>query len=76
VDSTVPDPPWAFVGAEIVHSTFGRGTVTHVGPYKGVPAVSVQFDGHEKALEVQYAIPHVRLASEVSSPRRRFLRRR
>ncbi|MEY2450361.1 MAG: hypothetical protein QOH79_3837 [Acidimicrobiaceae bacterium] len=59
-----------------MHSTFGRGTVTHVGPYKGVPAVSVQFDGHEKALEVQYAIPHVRLASEVSSPRRRFLRRR
>lgn len=70
-----PDPPWAFVGAEIIHSTWGRGTIVHVGPYKGVPAVSVQFDTHEKALDIEYARPHVRLATDRDN-RRRFLRRK
>ena len=46
-----------------MHSTFGEGTVTFVGPYKGVPAASIQFDGHMKALEIQYARPHTRLIS-------------
>jgi hypothetical protein len=66
-------PDWAYVGAKIVHSTFGPGTVTFVGPYKGVPACSVQFEGHMKALELQYAIPHVRLAVEEppSQPKKR-----
>ncbi|MGD9990601.1 MAG: hypothetical protein AB7O74_14995 [Candidatus Nanopelagicales bacterium] len=57
-------PDLAYVGAKIVHSTFGPGKVTFVGPYKGVPACSVQFEGHVKALELQYAIPHVRLAED------------
>ena len=60
-------PDWAYVGAKVVHSMFGPGTVTFVGPYKGVPACSVQFEGHAKALELQYAIPHVRLAEDEAS---------
>jgi len=44
-----------------MHSTFGEGTVIFVGRYKGVPAVSIQFEGHKKALEIQYARSHTRL---------------
>jgi hypothetical protein len=56
-------PAWAYVGAKIVHSTFGPGTVTFVGPDKG----------HMKALEFQYAIPHIRLADDEapSQPKKR-----
>lgn len=70
VPENPPNPPWAYVGANIVHSKFGPGTITHVGPYKGVDAVSVQFDGHEKALEIEHALPHVRWRTR--SQRRAF----
>jgi len=58
---TPAEPGWAFVGARVMHSTFGEGTVIFVGRYKGVPAVSIQFEGHKKALEIQYARSHTRL---------------
>lgn len=63
--STVSDEnadDWLLEGTAIVHSTFGTGRVVRVGPYKGARAVWVDFDrGDRKALDLQYASPHVRL---------------
>ena len=60
---------WATVGTEIVHDTFGTGTVVEVGDYKGMPTVWVNFDpGSVKALALEYATSCVR-------PRRRWDRR-
>jgi hypothetical protein len=49
------------VGTEVVHSTFGTGTVVHVGQVKGADAVWVDFDrGDRKTFDPEYAAPHVR----------------
>lgn len=59
--NSVPDEPWMEVGRQVVHSTFGTGTVVNVGEYKGAPAVWVDFDrGDRKVLDPAYGGQHVR----------------
>jgi hypothetical protein len=49
-------------GRAIVHSTFGTGTVVHVGEYKGAPGVWIDFDrGDRKLLDPVSASRYVRL---------------
>jgi hypothetical protein len=55
---------WLLEGTAIVHAAFGTGRVAHVGPYKGVQTVWVDFDsGDRRPLDPEYASPHVRLRS-------------
>lgn len=49
-------------GTQVVHSTFGTGTVVHVGPYRGTQAAWIDFDrGDRKVLDPEYAAAHTRL---------------
>jgi hypothetical protein len=53
---------WMRNGAIVVHRAFGTGRVVRVGRYKGVLAAWIDFDrGDRKALDPQYASPHLRL---------------
>ena len=69
--SPAVDGDWMRVGAPVTHSKFGTGEVVQVDDYKGVPTVWIAFDrGMVKALDIQYAGPHVRhrLPSEPQTP--------
>ena len=56
------DLSWTTIGTDVVHSAFGTGTVVHVGKYKGVETVWVDFDrGDRKTLDPQYAAAHIRI---------------
>src|SRR5258708_33698482 len=60
-DETPARDDWLVKGSEVVHTTFGTGTIAHVGDYKTVPAVWIDFDaGVRRTLEIQYALPHLR----------------
>lgn len=63
---TAPVPNnWLVEGAEVVHRRFGTGTIVHIGEYKGVPALWIDFDtGMRRTLEIEYVLPNLR-------PRRR-----
>jgi hypothetical protein len=57
----MPPDGWLTDGAQVVHRAFGTGTVAHVGVYKNVRAVWVDFDaGMRKLLEIQHALPYLR----------------
>ncbi len=57
------------VGRAVVHSTFGTGTVVHVGEYKNAAAVWIDFDrGDRKMLDPTYAVNHTRLRSGKDKP--------
>jgi len=50
------------VGARVVHSTFGAGTVTWAGVYKDVECTDIEFDSmHQRRLVNEYGIPCLRL---------------
>src|SRR5258708_12128163 len=60
-DETPARDDWLVKGSEVVHTTFGTGTIAHVGDYKTVPAVWIDFDaGVRRTLEIQYALPPLR----------------
>jgi len=62
-DDNQPPPEWVVEGVVVVHDTFGRGVVRHVGLYKRHHTISVEFDGVGlKALAPKYAMPHMRRA--------------
>lgn len=53
-------PDWLVAGQEVVHSTFGTGTVGRVGEYENEPTVWIDFHyGERKALSLQYGLPHL-----------------
>lgn len=56
------DGDWAKVGTNIVHSTFGTGTVVSVGLSRGAPAVWIDFDrGDRMVLDPETASEHTRI---------------
>lgn len=58
-------------GAAVVHSRFGTGTIARAGDHQGRPALWVDFDtGARRLLDVEYALPHLRLRSpqDVTTP--------
>ena len=62
-DVNQPAPEWVVEGAVVIHDTFGRGVVRHVGLYKRYHTIWVEFDTvGEKALAPKYAMPHMRRA--------------
>ena len=67
VESDAPD--WLVVGRSVAHGSFGTGTVSRIGEYKGEATVWVDFDyGERKALSLAFGLPYL-------SPRRRWARR-
>ena len=62
-------PEWVTEGVVVVHDTFGRGVVRHVGLYKRFHTIWVDFEKvGEKALSPKYAMPHMRLAESDTPP--------
>jgi hypothetical protein len=54
--------PWAQVGAMIVHSTFGTGTVETIGDYKGIRVIWIDLDrGDRKPFEMSVVDDYTRL---------------
>ena len=50
-------PAWLVAGADVVHPSFGTGTVARVGEHRRLPVVWVDFDyGERKALAMKYAV--------------------
>lgn len=69
MNSSSETPGWLTEGAVVSHDTFGTGVLTHVGEYRGLPSVWIDFDyGERKGLLSAHAIPHL-------SPHRRWRRR-
>jgi hypothetical protein len=61
-DAATAEPGnWLVKGADVVHERFGTGTVAHIGDYKGVQALWVDFDtGARRTLEIEFALPYLR----------------
>jgi hypothetical protein len=57
-----PVPPsWLVEGADVVHPTYGTGTVARVGEERRLPTVWVDFDyGERKPLAMRYAVDLLR----------------
>jgi hypothetical protein len=52
---------WLVEEAEVVHRRFGTGIIAHIGDYKGVPALWIDFDtGARRTLEIEVALPYLR----------------
>lgn len=60
-DATAPTSnSWLVEGAAVVHRRFGTGTIAHIGDYKGVPALWIDFDtGSRQTLEIEHALPYL-----------------
>ena len=62
-------PGWLAEGAVVRHRTFGTGVVSHVGEFRGLHSVWIDFDyGERKGLSVEHGVPHL-------SPHKRWRRR-
>jgi hypothetical protein len=69
-ETNQPAPEWMVEGVAVVHDTFGRGVVRHVGLYKRFHTVWIEFDEEGvKALAPKYAMPHMRRAGPDTAPR-------
>src|SRR4051794_16315725 len=56
-----PAPEWVVEGVVVVHDTFGRGVVCHVGLYKRLHTVHIEFDKVGlKALSPKYGMAYMR----------------
>ncbi len=65
-------------GARVVHATFGPGAIGHVGHYKDIPTVWIDFDdGQTKALALEFGTQHLAPETDTCRPERhKWLRRR
>jgi hypothetical protein len=64
-----PAPDWVVEGVVVVHDTFGRGVVRHVGLYKRLHTVAIEFDDvGMKALSPKYAMKYMRKAGPDPAP--------
>ena len=62
-------PAWLVEGADVVHPTYGTGTVARVGEERRLPTVWVDFDhGERRALAMRYAVELLR-RPQPGSPR-------
>jgi hypothetical protein len=61
-DLSITPPEWLRAGAVVNHTTFGTGVVAHVGEYRDVPTVLIDFDyGERKGLALEFGLPHLNL---------------
>jgi hypothetical protein len=54
-------PSWIEPGVDMVHTSFGTGSVVKIGPYKRAMVVWVEFDGGDvKMLHPEWGATHMR----------------
>lgn len=63
-------PDWLVAGARVVHTTFGRGAVGHVGIDEQVPTVWVDFEsGETKAVSLELGLQFLEPDTRLRLPR-------